>query len=243
MRNEVPDDNENVYNSVVARRNRRRKQAIAGAAGLAVLGAGAFLVTSQVVDENRTETREAAALAPAVPEPTGPEASAASASVAASASPSASATVSSSAVPTVSPTREKSRAERIDEVKGTAAKANNVRRPLPATGARPVKDVTVKETGSLETGGTLRVVSGRGDLTGQRELALAADQGKPVGAARCTQKVRFSAGAPAVERPTLMICWRTSATRSVFTVAVAAKGRPSAEKSVAAIARQWAKLG
>ena len=53
----------------------------------------------------------------------------------------------------------------------------------------------------------------------------------------------MSDGAPVQEKPTLMICWRTSADRSVYTIAVVRTGRPDAEDSVAALNRQWNKLG
>ena len=44
-------------------------------------------------------------------------------------------------------------------------------------------------------------------------------------------------------RPNLLLCWRTSADRSVATVLVDQKGKPSAAESVQIINREWAKLG
>jgi hypothetical protein len=102
----------------------------------------------------------------------------------------------------------------------------------------------VVNTGSLrEDRATLRVVSARGDLTGQRELAMVAGKGKPVGDAFCSQMIRVSAGAKAEKKPNLLLCWRTSARKSVFTVAVDLDGAPSEEKSVAAIGKEWQALG
>jgi hypothetical protein len=251
MRKEVHDDNENVYDSVVARRTRRRKQALIGVAGLAVLGAGAFLVTAQASDNNKTETRDAAALAPVAPVIGSDDVTAApsaSGSVpapsgAASASAPASAPASASAATTKAQTRK----QKIDAVRGTAR--DNVgklaTRPMRQHAGRVVsdKDLTVVETGSLKKDkATMRVVSARLDLTGQRELSWVTDQGEAFGDAHCTQKIRVREGMPPVEKPTLLLCWRTSAHKSVYTVAVNVTGPPSTAVSVAALDRAWAKL-
>jgi len=102
---------------------------------------------------------------------------------------------------------------------------------------------TISESGSPTDRRTLRVVSARGDLTGSRELLWVADGGHAVGKARCSQRFRFSPDAAVSEKPTLLICWRTSATRSVYTVAVDLDGRPSEKASVATIDKVWAQLG
>jgi hypothetical protein len=238
------DDGAAVYTTVVARRNRRRKQVVAGVVGLAaLLGGGAFFVTEQLTGDNGKVATDTGALAPLAP--------AMSAGTAAAGSRSAPATPSSKSPASHAPSaaatpRPKTTAERIAAARGKAAKAaGQVRPPLPPNGNVTVADgVTESNSGSLKKdGATLRLVSARSDLTGLRELAWAADDGVPVGDARCTQNFHFSGGAPAVEKPTMMLCWRTSATKSVFTVAVVLKGRPSAETSVAAIDKQWAKLG
>ena len=226
---------------------RRRKLAVAGAVGLAaVLGGGAFLVTDRLAGDTETVSADIAAPAPLAT-------SSSAASAPASAVPSAPAT---SAVPGAAPSRAaatsapapatskpKSRAQMIEEAKGTAAKADNVRRPNPPKIVPADGKVTETQSGSLNGSGTLKVVSARADLTGQRELGIVADEGVAVGNARCTQNVRFSAGAPAQEKPTLMICWRTSAQKSVYTVSAVKSGRPSAATAVAALDRQWTKLG
>jgi hypothetical protein len=230
-----------------SRRARRRKQAIVGLVGLAAaLGGGAFLVSGPASDDAATVAADAEAPTPIVPSAAAPEGSPGG-----SVSPSAAATTPTT--PAAGPSRSpastpagKSRAQLLDEAKGTAAKADNVRRPLAPQGAAAAlsdADVTVTQSGSLVKGGTLKVVSARADLTGQRELSIVADDGRAVGEARCTQYVRFSEGAPAIEKPTMMICWRTSADRSVYTVAVVKSGRPSADASVAALNRRWAMLG
>ncbi|MGX6607159.1 hypothetical protein ACWKSP_34300 [Micromonosporaceae bacterium Da 78-11] len=89
-------------------------------------------------------------------------------------------------------------------------------------------------------GGTLRISSGRLDLTGEGDQALAADDGFPVGDARCTQQLYLRPAGPTGRRvPSMMVCWRTSATRSVVTVGT---GTPSAADGAAAIASEWAQL-
>ncbi|MGA5302435.1 hypothetical protein ACPCHT_21080 [Nucisporomicrobium flavum] len=236
MRNEVHDDNPAVLDSVVARRNRRRKQALAGVAGLAVLGVGAFAVTSQVTAENRP--REAAAEAPA-PAAGGTAASPAAGGTAAASPEGAESAPAAAAKP-------KTTKEQIEAVKGTAAKntAQRIRRPLAAAvDAVSDSDLTVTTIGSLKDDkASMKVVSARLDLTGQRELALVADKGEKVGDASCTQKIRVSPDMPARVRPTMVLCWRTSAAKSVYTVTVNLNGKPSAKRSVAQIDKVWASL-
>jgi hypothetical protein len=235
MRNEVPDD------SAVGRRNRRRKQVIAGAAGLTVLGAGALLVTFQVDDQAGRETRDPAALAPIVTASVHPIASAtASSSVAPSALASPSVKASAAAL-------SRTDRERVKAARSAAAKASGkVRRPLASqNGGATVAAADIKSTviGSLQQNKQeLRLYSARQDLTGQKELAWVTDDYDKVGNANCTNKIRLSQDVKPRARPTLLICWRTSETKSVYTVAVKIDGRPSKAKSIAAINKEWARL-
>ncbi|WP_328460488.1 hypothetical protein OHA21_29950 [Actinoplanes sp. NBC_00393] len=103
--------------------------------------------------------------------------------------------------------------------------------------------MSVTNTGTLRDGETLRVVSAKYDLTGQREMLWAADKGHKVGDASCTQRFRFSNDTKPTERPSMLLCWRTSEAKSVVTVAVTKEGRPSEEKTVAALQKEWMKLG
>jgi len=138
------------------------------------------------------------------------------------------------------PERPKTVEERVAAIKSTAAKAGpGVLRPLPS--ASVAGDVTV--TTAARDGGTLKVVSARQDLTGYRELGWVADPGERVGRARCSDRIRLSVDAKATAHPTLLICWRTSTQKSVYTLAVKTDGRPSAKTSVAAIDKQWTRLG
>ena len=123
----------------------------------------------------------------------------------------------------------------------------------PATSHRPsakpaaavsVAPVTVTTTGSLpKDHHTMRIVSAHADLTGQRELAWAADSGHPVGAARCTQNFRFNPQSPAGIRPTMLMCWRTSQAKSVYVISVDLDHKPSEQAATAVLSQTWNKLG
>jgi hypothetical protein len=103
-----------------------------------------------------------------------------------------------------------------------------------------VAKVTVVNSGTLSNDQrTMKVVSAHGDLTGQRELAWAADAGHAVGEARCTQNLRLDAQSKAGVRPGMLLCWRTSATKSVYTLAVDVVQKPSEQASVARLNATW----
>jgi hypothetical protein len=99
----------------------------------------------------------------------------------------------------------------------------------------------VVQTGSNQEGHTLKVASAPLDLTGYRELAWVRG-GERHGAATCTQKITVSPDVPPKVKPTLLICWRTSAKKSAYTVAVDFQGHPSATESVAALTKAWAAI-
>jgi hypothetical protein len=112
--------------------------------------------------------------------------------------------------------------------------------PRPALTVSP----SVSNSGTLaKDHHTLRVVTARADLTGQRELAWAADAGRQVGTSRCTQNFRFSTDTPPRVRPTMMLCWRTSATKTVYAIVVDIDKRPSERETVQIINRVWAQMG
>jgi hypothetical protein len=135
--------------------------------------------------------------------------------------------------------------EEIEAARDAAAKAGYpLRRPLVAKPkAQANGPVSVTNEGSLKKGASLRTVSARYDLTGQRELLWAAGKPEKVGQAECTQKFRFSNDSGPKERPTMLLCWRTSDAKSVLTVAVTREGRPSAKKTVAALEKKWKAMG
>jgi hypothetical protein len=231
-----------VYSPGVARRSRRRKHAMIGV-GLFVLLGGGGLVATQALDDDTPATRTGAldspALLPGASQPASgvePSPSAGARSGAAPAKPAVSAGAP----------RPVTDDERITAARSAAAKAGSqVRRPLPPNGGAvaSVSDADVTTSTTEQGGGTLRVMSARKDLTGHGELALVADKGEKVGNARCTQKIRVSANVEAKVRPTLLLCWRTSAQKSVYTVAVVTKGRPSTKASATAIDKEWSRLG
>lgn len=103
--------------------------------------------------------------------------------------------------------------------------------------------VKVVQKWSLASNGKLmRIYSARSDLTGFRELRWLAEQDRREGSARCTQRIRLSAGAPVEEKPTLMLCWRTSERKSVYTVLVDTSQKPSARESMARLDEAWKQL-
>jgi hypothetical protein len=117
------------------------------------------------------------------------------------------------------------------------------RTPLTSTTGGYVADsskIRTESFGSLQTDHkTMRVVSAPLDLSGQRELAWVADRGKPYRGAWCSQKIKMSNNVKAAVRPTLLICWRTSANRSAYTLLVNLDKKPSKAESVAALDRAW----
>ncbi|MEU4557985.1 hypothetical protein AB0F72_06330 [Actinoplanes sp. NPDC023936] len=216
-------------------------------AGLAaILGAGSYLTTTWIVSgDNATETREVTALAPP-PEASTPAESPATESPAPSPSKSP---AKSDGAATTSPaplTSEEVR-KQVMEARAKAAKDGyEVKRALePGTDvAAPVGEVAVTNEGDPKKGGTLRTISAKYDLTGQREMLWIAGGVKKVGDAECTQKFRFSNEDEPRVRPTMLMCWRTEKTRSVITIAVRPTGgKPDAEKAVAKLDEQWNKMG
>ncbi|MDT5039501.1 MAG: hypothetical protein QOE51_486 [Actinoplanes sp.] len=232
-----------VYSPDGARRDRRRKKLVAGISGLAmVLGVGAFYATGSLAHKDQI-TPDSGALTPFAPEdsptptPTQPTGTAAATRTGPAVGP------SRSPSPDMSASVDRSTQQRIDAARAASKDGFPVQRALPQrVNAAADGSLTVTNDGSLATGGTMRVITARYDLTGQRELAWAADDGEAVGNAHCTQNFQFSSNVRPAERPTMLLCWRTSADRSVATVAVSKSGRPSKAVSVAEIDKQWRKL-
>jgi hypothetical protein len=204
--------------------DRRRKQVVFGAIGLAaVLSAGAYAIAAQVTD-HKNSTSDSAARAPmitpasAAPSHAAPQARASASPTPAGPTPSGSASVD---------------ARKAREKAAKDATAD------PHAQADPVSERSV----ARPAGGSLRIITAKFNLAGQRELLWAADRGKPVGDAHCTQNFRFGKNVPPTVYPNLLLCWRTSADRSVATVMVDQSGRPSAKESAQIINHEWTKLG
>jgi hypothetical protein len=223
-----------------AHRSRRRRQAVIGATGLAaVLGVGGVLVANRPNAETAADTPTVVAKS----EKTSPSTSEPSSSPATAASPTAASSPGAEASPGT--TDPRARKEVIAARKKAAADGVQIQHPIGAKAATVADaDISVTNTGNLRSSkSTMRLVSAPGDLSGQRELAWVADQGSPVGAARCSQRFRFANEAKPAVKKNLLVCWQTSARKSVYTVTVSVDGKPSKTASVAAIAKKWNQLG
>jgi hypothetical protein len=205
----------------------RRARVAAGTAGLAMLlGAGAC------GGESAAE-HDAAALAPvsppvsSAPVPSSPTSASASPSPAppsASPAPSLPAKVAAS----IRAARERMAKDGVKVV-----------RPLPARSQVAAEDLQRSTTGTLNSGGIVRVVTAHSDLTGQQELGWVAGGISRYGNDECTQTIKtFSKPTPTF-KPNLLICWRVSATKSVVAIVVDPKGHPSRPKALATLDRKW----
>jgi len=217
-------------------RSNRRRLVAAGVVGAAALLAIGGFVAANMADSRQPDTGEPEALATA-----GVAAQPVTGRTSAEMSPPA---VKPTPSPSPSPSRQLSRRERVAEARVSLSAAGvDLKRAITPAPGLPKGPVDVTNKGTLAKGGTMRVVTAGYDLSGQRELLWAADKGERVGQARCTQNLRFSNAAEPHDFPTVLLCWRTSATKSVITVAVAKSGRPEKADSITEINRQWAKLG
>jgi hypothetical protein len=233
-----------VYAPGPARRARRRRQAAIGAVGLlAILGVGGIVATQVLDDPDTTAITGAGAPLP-VASGTGAPSAVTGSTQPGSAAASTATTGAAKGAPTATP-KPLTTEEQIAAVRSAAAKPNNQVRPgLPPNAAADTVNPADVTTATTQQGGEdLKTVSARQDLTGYQELSLIADQGTRYGDSRCTSKIRVSPKDKPRERPTLLLCWRTSAEKSVFTVAVKRDGRPSSKLSLAAIDKRWAELG
>ncbi|MEU4557987.1 hypothetical protein AB0F72_06340 [Actinoplanes sp. NPDC023936] len=229
-----------LYASAVAdtpeRRNRRRKQAIVGITGAAAVLAGAGFLVLQLNSAEQPSLPEPAALAPLTDSA---PASAPAEQESSEADPSETRTPKKTTKPAdaveISPAPSPSPS--ATEAEASAAAKDRLK-------AATVTAGPVSERTELLKNGTIRIVSAPRDLTGERDLQLAADRGKPAGqGVTCTTTVRITGGVPESARPTMLLCWRTSEERSVVTMAVVPSGEPPTASSVEIIGREWAKLG
>jgi hypothetical protein len=223
-----------------------RLKRVAGVAGLAaLLGSGAYLTTLSVTGDDDTGNRDVTAVG-ALDAP-GPGSAAPLSTGTAGATPNRTTTGGNQAAK-VEPSFEEP-AERVRKAREAAAKEGvKITRPLPAREVDPAgeaaaaaaKEVTV---GSAKEGGTMRIVTVRGDLTGQREIGWVAGDVRRHGKVECSQRFKLYNEQEPKTRPNLLVCWRTSAKRSVIVVDTKIGGRPAVTKSLAVIEREWRKLG
>jgi hypothetical protein len=228
-----------VTESQMSRRpSRRRARAVVGAAGLAaVLGGGAYLVTLTIADDRSTAIRETGGSAPLVAASPPAAEPTASASATASATPASAASALAASIPP--DVRDKIEAAR----RKMADDGVEVARPvLPQTTAT-ADDIKLTTKGSLKEGGILRIVTARGDLTGQRELAWVAGGVEKYRNTSCSQTFQFSTNPVPTKKPNLLLCWNTSAEKSVIAIVVDPKGHPSRDKAVDAVEKKWRSMG
>lgn len=228
---------------------RHRRRAVVGTAGLtAVLGSGAYLTTTWIVNDDSRPVATTEAVGTATPEST----AARPASAGVTTTPSRA--VPSSAAPETGttgraapePSRYAPPEQRVDAARKAAAENGvDLMHPVVPGGAAsgPAVDTQVRTTGSVKEGGTMRVITAHGDLTGTRELSWVAGGVTEHGGVRCSQTIKLANEATPERRRNLLICWRTSAKRSVVTVTVDLGGKPSKARSVEVIEREWAGLG
>jgi hypothetical protein len=208
--------------TVTSRWGGRRTKIAVGVVGLAaVLGAGAYTVADRLSEHPGEPTEVAAPAAPQQPiTPTG------------SASASASASTTSpdpDVVASIKAAREKMAKDGV-----------KVTRPLPTPSTnRPVVGLARSTDGSLKAGGIVRVVTARSDLTGQQELGWVSGGVTSYGDNQCSQTLRLSGDAQPTKKPNLLMCWRTSAKKSVVAVVVDPKGKPSRTKALDVLEKKW----
>ncbi|AEV87589.1 hypothetical protein ACWT_6577 [Actinoplanes sp. SE50] len=214
------------------RPGKRRKQAMVAVAGAAVAISGAAFFAATQQDDSPT-ARSATVAAP--------DAGASADQVGRIAAAGDELTKSKAGT---DPSLPPSAKDRVDAARRAAAKDGvKITHPLPAKPdpeADGAKEVTV---GSAKKGQTMRIITAHGDLTGTHELAWVAGGITRHGDIQCSQQFKFYNEAAPKTRDNLLVCWRTSAHRSVITVDAKIGGHPPVAQSLAVINREWHKLG
>ena len=240
-------NNETATPAYVRRPPRGRAKMAAGAAGLAVvLGIGAYAVTDKLVEpDDPMADRVAPAQVPvaAPPEPSTPEpstpAAAPSVSKASSPPPTSPSPAATSATPTPSLPAKVAASIKAAREKMAKDGVQVKHPPLLQQTIAPVVGLSRTTVGTLKNGGIVRVVSARSDLTGQQELAWVAGGITEHGADKCSQTVKLYNKPQPEKKANLLLCWRTSATKSVVAVVVDPQGRPSTPKALAELDKKW----
>jgi hypothetical protein len=220
---------------------RRLKKAAVAVVGLSAVGAGAYFATTLLTGNAPGYVSGGpGALAPVAPPYSAPPSTSPASPEAPAPGPQGGTRngVRQSARPSPTPSIPD------DEVAAAQVSRLLAASPPPAASGMAIAagPVTVSsETGT--DGSAIRVVAARYDLTGRWAPLSTGDTGLVVGDARCTQKLSPGLTLPAEERPSMIMCWRTSPTKSVVTVAVRPLGRPLAGASVDVLDRQWLALG
>jgi hypothetical protein len=210
-----------------------RRRLAAGTAGLAaILGAGAYVVTGQIVgDPGQTVAQEVGPIAPALAITPAPSSAAPSASTSVSSAP----TMGASGSPLPSKV-----AEEIKKAREKMAEDGvELQRPVVPKVTTTAEDIKVTTEGSLKEGGIVRIMSAYEDLTGQRELAYVAGGVRKYREVPCSQTFKFSTNPAPTKKPNLLMCWRTTEKKSVVAIVVDPKGKPSRNKAIDALEKKW----
>ena len=182
-----------------------------GAAGLAaVLGGGAYAVTDLTANRSSSDTTAATVTAAAATATATTAATTAAATATGDASSKPSSTPSSSPTPRPNLSLSKADAERIEAVRRYAASAGakDFKPTMPRAVSDGLAPAKVVNTGSLkEDGGTMRIVTAKGDLSGERELKWVAGGITKVGRAECSQTIQLANQVKPKKEPTLLLCW------------------------------------
>ena len=217
----------------------RRKRVLVGVAGAAAVLTGAGLLITQLMNEQQSRSPEPAALAPQT-------------------TPATAGSVPSEAVPSVTRTPEFTKKAAPVERRPAPSSAASRPASLDPGGARAsvaidemrerlgmpeplgMRGAQVTERTEALADGSIRILTADRDLSGEPPL-LAAGSGEPVGGGvRCTGGLRYGTAVPSPPAAAL-VCWRTSASRSVITVASATEDGSLAAESVEVITREWAR--
>lgn len=206
-----------------------------------LLGGGAYLITDHDTTggDATTDVGALASAGSATPgmssSPSGAQTSDGPRSRTSSA-PSPASGAPSSATQSISPEVRKS----IEAARESMRKDGvEVQRPVVPAAPQTADNIETTTKGSLKEGGIVRVLAAREDLTGQRELAYVAGGVEKYRNVPCSQTFQFSTSPTPAKKDNLLMCWRTTATKSVVAIVVDPKGKPSRDKALAAIEQKW----
>jgi hypothetical protein len=239
------DHDDGLYISERRRVQRRKKAGVAVAGLAAIVGGGSYAVSAWFAAVAATTPGDTGALAPIVTpasrRATDLPPATATATATSPKTPARIAGVRQQSLPSPTPSTA---ALPDDEVASAqVSRLLGAPRATPSGGLVAAGEAITVATEPGPEGSEIRVVSARFDLTGRGSQLWAADNGLPIAGARCTQNLRVAGEQTARIRPTMLLCWRASAAKSVVTVATSAIGRPAAATSAAVIERAWQRLG
>jgi hypothetical protein len=98
------------------------------------------------------------------------------------------------------------------------------------------RTIVARTYGTTNKARSVQLVAARMNLGGKLALEWAGDTGTDVDGARCTRNLSFSPTVPPRERPTAMLCWRTSGGFSTYAFVVDPKASTPIPASVGAAA-------